>query len=223
MADLWTSKLSEYVDGTLAAPDRQALERHLGDCSECRITLDDLRVVVARASVLSDTAPTTNLWPGVASRIRPAGSDVRDIAAVRRERWTIRLTIPQLAAAGIALMLMSGGLAYRYAASASAGDSSTGFGAVGVMHAGTPRSQMVFDQAVAELQQILETGRGRLDSTTIRSLETSLATIDRAIDQAQYAVMADSANGYLRDHLEQTQRRKIALMRRAADLIEVAS
>ena len=152
MADLWTSKLSEYVDGALPAADRQALEQHLAGCGGCPGTLNDLRVVVAGASALSDAPPTSNLWPGIASRIRPAASDVHDIATARRRKWTISLTIPQLAAAGIVLMLMSAGLAYRYASSALPEGTSQTSGSLSVMHAGAPRSQMVFDQAVTELQ-----------------------------------------------------------------------
>ena len=224
MADLWTSKLSEYIDGTLSAADRQALEHHLVDCGECRVVLDDLRAVIVEASALSDAPPEADLWQGIAARIRPGGTEgVHDLTAVRRQRgWRISLTVPQLAAAGIALMLVSFGLAYRLVPPASpAGLVTTP--SMSVVPAGGPRSQLVFDQAVEELQLILEAGRGRLDTTTIRALETNLAIIDRAIGQAQQAVMADSANGYLRDHLEQTQRRKIALLRRAADLMEVAS
>jgi len=58
MADLWTSKLSEYIDGTLSAADRLAIERHLVDCAECRVILADLQTVVTEASALTDTPPT---------------------------------------------------------------------------------------------------------------------------------------------------------------------
>jgi anti-sigma-K factor RskA len=222
MADLWTSKLSEYVDGTLSAADRQALEGHLVDCGDCRVVLDDLQRIVSGASALGDQAPTADLWPGIEGRIRPSVTDIRDLGAERRRRWRVSLTLPQLAAAGIALMLVSFALASQLGPRSTTTTASSGDTAP-VLHVGTARSQAVFAQAVAELQEILESGRGRLDSTTIRALETNLAIIDRAISEAQQAVSADSANGYLRDHLEQTQRRKLDVMRRAADLIAVAS
>jgi len=84
-------------------------------------------------------------------------------------------------------------------------------------------SRVAVDQALLELQQILEAGRGQLDSTTIGVLEMNLAIIDRAIEQAQRAVAADPANGYLQDHVAATTRQKLALMRQAADLIVTAS
>ena len=54
-----------------------------------------------------------------------------------------------------------------------------------------------FDEAVADLQQTLEAGRGGLDAQTIRILETNLEAIDRAIEQCREALAADPANVYL--------------------------
>jgi hypothetical protein len=76
-----------------------------------------------------------------------------------------------------------------------------------------------YDQAVADLERVLAEGRGRLDTATVRVLEQNLATIDRAIAQAQLAVAADSANLYLNSHLAATMRRKLELLRQAAALV----
>src|SRR5919106_4321355 len=110
--DSWTDRLSEYVDGELPEWERVALESHLESCAECSIVVSDLRRVVRRARTLKDRPPATDLWPGIASRIgaTSAGSgNVVDLASRRRpaRRWAFSL--PQLAAAGIALMTASGG------------------------------------------------------------------------------------------------------------------
>jgi hypothetical protein len=76
---------------------------------------------------------------------------------------------------------------------------------------------------VADLERILQDGRGRLDSTTVRVLEQNLAVIDAAIAQARRAVAADSANLYLNSHLAETMRRKLELLRQAASLVATAS
>jgi len=73
------------------------------------------------------------------------------------------------------------------------------------------------------LERILQDGRGRLDSTTVRVLEQNLAVIDAAIAQARRAVAADSANLYLNSHLAETMRRKLELLRQAASLVATAS
>ncbi len=224
MADLWTSKLSEYIDGTLSAADRQAVERHLVDCAECRVVLGDLRTIVAEASVLTDTPPAADLWHGIANRISAVGDGVYPIQAARgRRSRRISFTVPQLVAAGIALVILSGAVGRSLVSSpASEAPPLPGSG-LSVFQTAATGSNVAVDQALLELQQILEAGRGKLDSTTIQILETSLAVIDRAIGQAQQAVAADPANRYLQDHLAATMRRKFALMRQAADLVGTAS
>ena len=72
-----------------------------------------------------------------------------------------------------------------------------------------------YDATVTELQQLLATERGQLDSSTVRILEQNLAVIDRALNEARRAVAKDPANPYLRAHLASTMRRKVDLLRRA--------
>src|SRR5260370_34349398 len=67
--DVWTDRLSEYLDGTLAGSERAALDAHLAGCAACAATLEELRRVVARAQNLQDWPPAMDLWPGVAERI----------------------------------------------------------------------------------------------------------------------------------------------------------
>src|SRR2546430_14202811 len=67
MKDNWTDRLSEYVDGTLGAGERAALEAHLAGCAACAATLEDLRRVVARARALDDRPPAADLWPKIAA------------------------------------------------------------------------------------------------------------------------------------------------------------
>jgi hypothetical protein len=79
-----------------------------------------------------------------------------------------------------------------------------------------------YAQAVADLERVLATGRGQLDSTTVRVIEQNLAAIDRAIAQAQAALKADPSNLYLNSHLAETMRRKLDLLRQAAALASVS-
>jgi hypothetical protein len=93
---------------------------------------------------------------------------------------------------------------------------------------GTPvswqrRAAPGYDAAVADLERVLEQGRGRLDTTTVRVLEQNLRVIDRAIEQARRAVAADTANAYLNSHLAETMRWKLDLLRQAATLVSAAS
>ncbi|HET6578696.1 MAG TPA: zf-HC2 domain-containing protein [Gemmatimonadales bacterium] len=238
MSDQWTDRLSEYLDGELP-PDRRAeLEAHLRHCVACGAVLADLKRIVTRAQGLEDRAPERDLWPGVAARIgaaAPGSRRARPSGAPRR-RWSFSL--PQLAAAGIALMALSGGAAWllrplgRVPLASQPSPAATrwearqlpGQGDGGVLAvAARPRGERSYDAAVADLERVLEAGRGRLDTATVRVIVRNLATIDSAIAQAQRAVAADSANLYLNSHLAETMRRKLELLRQAATLVSSVS
>src|SRR6478672_1878636 len=106
MADQWTDRLSEYLDDELAPDERRQLEAHLAQCRECAGTLDQLRTVVARAGVLQPTRPSNDLWPGIEARLT---SRRQALAFRARAARRISFTLPQLVAAGLALMVLSGG------------------------------------------------------------------------------------------------------------------
>jgi hypothetical protein len=84
-------------------------------------------------------------------------------------------------------------------------------------------AEQKYDAAVAELEQVLQQGRGTLDTTTVHVLERNLALIDRAIADARRALAADPHNAYLNAHLAGTMRRKIDLLRQAAAIVAARS
>jgi hypothetical protein len=220
----WTERLSQYTDGELTAADRVALEAHLATCEECTRTLQELERVVARARHLEDRPPTAELWSAIAARIdtAPAADDVVPIDRPRRR--TISFTMPQLAAAAIAAVLLSASGAFL----ALRVGSSTPAPLVVVEAPTVTVSPVGFDEArygaaVLELEQVLAAGRDRLDTATVRILETNLQIIDAALADAQAALAADPANAYLSGHLADTMRRKVALLKRATALVAAAS
>jgi len=221
MSDTWTDRLSEYIDGTLAKTERGALEAHLADCEACRTTLDELRRVVARARALDDRPPASDLWPAIAEQIGVSSGAHRVVSlAAHRTRRRVTFTVPQLAAAAALLLLLGSGGAYlalhRPPAGAIAQRGDLTVSPVGWVEKTSSR----YDAAVAELQSSLEQGRasGRLDSATVRVLTQSLVTIDSAIVQARRALAADPGSAYLNQHLADTMRRKLELLRRASAL-----
>ena len=227
MTDPWTDRLSEYLDGELPAEERTALESHLRHCVACGAALADLKRIVRRAGALDDRPPERDLWPGIAARIGvPAAvSKVAETRLAGRtpRRWAFSLA--QLIAAGIALMALSGAAAWLLHPTGPALVLTHQPAPVVVpVAAGSARpAERSYDLAVAELQQVLAQNRGRLDTTTVRVIEQNLATIDRAIAQAQRALAVDSANIYLNSHLAETMRRKLELLRQAAALVSAVS
>lgn len=229
MNDQWTDRLSEYVDGELPDGDRIALEAHLQTCRHCSEIVSDLRRVVRRARTLKDPVPPRDLWPGIASRIRASAEAPRDIVDLESRRRTRRwaFSLPQLVAAGIALMMVSGGTVWLVSLS-NRPDVVTQIVTVpssenpAISVAARPNASQSYAAAVADLERILAQGRGSLDSSTVRVIEQNLAAIDRAIADARRALEADSGNLYLNTHLAETMRRKLDLLRQAAALVPVS-
>jgi hypothetical protein len=168
--------------------------------------------------------PGADLWPGIAARIGASGNVVPfPLTTARR----ISFTIPQFVAASLALMVVSGGMVWL----ARAGGSRTDVAPVSA-EAPVRRAPEIlpvdfadpqYDQAVADLEETLQVGRGRLDSETVRVLEANLQAIDRAIEQSLQALEADPASLYLNAHLATARQRKLALLRRASALAGVES
>ncbi len=219
--DAFTSQLSEYLDDELSAAERRIVETHLAECEACRTTLKDLRRVITQAASLKDSAPANDLWPGVDSRIR-AGSTSARISPFRRAiSARLSFTIPQVAAAGLALMVLSGGLVWM----ARSGDPRADVQPIRAQGqeaepalAPANFADKHFDAAIAELERTLDEGRKSLDPETVRVLELNLAAIDRAIDQCRRALESDPSNVYLNTHLADARQRKLVLLRRATAL-----
>ncbi len=228
----WTSRLSEYLDNELSPPERAAADAHLRTCAACRATLDELRAVTARAHALSDHAPARDLWPAIAAAI---GSEMSPLAPRRQRtprRWSFSL--PQLAAAAVLLVTASGAAVWSLAGrgatavataprpSARTSPTTPPLRATSFT-AQRPTAEQSYDAAVADLQRVVEAGRGRLDEKTLQIVRKNLATIDTAVAQARRAVEQDPANAYLNTYLARTMRRKIDLLRQVAALTAIES
>ena len=221
MNDQWTNRLSEYIDGELDSTERAALEAHLATCGHCYATLGDLRQVVARAKSLADTPPATDLWPDIHARLmRGRGAVVSQPGPARARRFSF--SIPQLLAASVALILLSGGsvwLAVQRSTNTAAEPAVTTQPSTARVANWTGAT----DVAIAELQAALVQNEKRLDSTTVRIVRKNLAIIDRAIADARIALRNDPGNAYLNLHLADTMRRKVELLRRVNDMAAARS
>ncbi len=230
----FTDRLSDYLDGELPPDEQLAVESHLNGCPACAAVLAELRAVVQRTGRLEPRPPQADLWPGISARIEGASANVMPF--LLRTPRHVTFTLPQLAAASLLIAAVSGGLvwslprgsAVEMARSAEASrpvdPQSTASSVVerqpfaeGVAEPVALADQQ-YDAAVADLEQALKLGRGRLDTATIAIVEHNLTTIDEAIRQAREALAADPSNSYLSSHLVEARRRKLDLLRRATAL-----
>ncbi|MCK5439754.1 MAG: zf-HC2 domain-containing protein [Gemmatimonadetes bacterium] len=103
MSEHPTERLSAYIDGDLAAAERTSVEHHLETCADCQRVLADLRGIVVRARALEDHPPENDLWTGIEEQL-----DDRSIVVpleTHRARRRLSFTLPQMAAAAVALIL----------------------------------------------------------------------------------------------------------------------
>jgi Putative zinc-finger len=202
--------LSEYLDGELDAAGRQSIHAHVSTCLSCRRDLDALRAVALRARTLQDRGPDAELWPGIAERI--ASGNAAGAPARRTRRFSF--TLPQLVAAGLALIVLTGALVSL----ARVGGTRTDFPPVAA--GDRTAADGAYSAAIADLQRSLDAGRSRLDEHTLRVLDANLATIDEAIAQASRALSDDPGNVYLNTYLAEARWRKLEMLRHAAAIVE---
>jgi anti-sigma factor RsiW len=231
-------RLSGYLDGELSEADGTALERDLETDPDLARLLNELREVRRWAGEAAERAPDRDLWPQIAARIE--AERVVELDTARNSRRRLSFTVPQFAAAMIAtLVLGSGALWVAKAVGEFAGGEPTTIAATDTEDAtrtsattGNYPVRLVesaerrnpsrkSDVAIAELEARLAEGRHNLDSTTVRILEESLATIDRAIESASAALEADPGNIWLNRHLADSKSRKVRLLEKAAALSAV--
>jgi len=233
----WTDRLSEYLDDDLSIREKRELEAHLTTCAECSDTLKGFQDVVARARALVDVAPENDLWKGIAHSIASVAQEddqVIDLTA-RLGRvdplevdGRIRLSVSQLVAASLAMMIASGALAWSLrpmatgtlsgeALSVEALSVEATSGPAAVVQASLPiEMDESYVQDLARLEELVEAHRSELAPNTLRILEKNLAIIDRAIEESSAALLADPSNQYLREHLNRSVRRKVDYLRDAS-------
>ena len=214
--DHLNEQLSAYLDGELTAEEIAAADAHLAACAQCRADYEGLKRVLRRAGSLDDRPPEKDLWAGIQSRIGSGSTaDVIPLSSRRR----VSFTLPQLAAAAVALMALSAG-AVRLTSNGSRLPSTDNRLPTVVAVSNNPADITVasYDSAITGMQQLLRDRRGQLDTATVRVVEQSLAVVDAAIKQARDAVRRDPGNMYLNGQLQRTLDRKLDVLRQAVTL-----
>jgi anti-sigma factor RsiW len=232
--------LSDHLDGLLQAEARGEVLAHLRSCASCARLAEQLDSIRRQARALGPVQPPRDLWPGIRARLDEP--DVVALPVARHEhdrvapwRRVVRLTVPQLAAAGLVLALLSGAGVWALLLPSSTGPSVAGAGGIADEperpaaslvggDAGTgPVADADRGGAVEELRAIVDEARGRLDANTVQVLERNLIVIERAIAEARAALDMDPANAFLQDHLRSSEDRRRDYLEQARTLVDRSS
>ncbi len=219
--DCKTELLSEYIDGELEPVARGELEKHIATCGPCRGLVTELRNVVRRGGAFEHGGPHQDLWPGIAARIGVTTAVQKLTIPKQSARRRVSLSVPQLLAAGIAMVSLVGTAGWMGAQLSRSVVDPQAFAMETPGEVETLVSVSVgtrYDEAVAELMATLEREREWLNASTIRVVEENLLIIDGAIARAREALQQDPESEYVRHHLERTVRQKLGLLRRVTQM-----
>ena len=211
-------QLNDFREGLLKSNEREVVQAHLEGCSRCRGELEGLTQLAAdMAGLPLEAEPPRDLWPQISWRVE--GEKVREATPVPAEKHGRRVSLPawQFLAASIALMVISGGIVWAFLSGGTTMDLPSGVPVVtSVQSVSWEEAYRGYDEAVADLEDVLERGRDILDPETVRVLQESLQAIDLAIEEAGAAVREDPASPVLQRFLAENLRKKMDLLRRAA-------
>jgi hypothetical protein len=219
--------LNDYVDNALGPIERDAVERHVGECAACRAVVDDLREIARATRALGAIEPPPAVWQRLEQDLRklPAGA-----ALPQRPAW-----MPQsrqlgwlAAAAALVLAVLVGlrmgplapgtapppaGTASTAAAPAAAGDPSES------VESELRQAEEHYDKAIKGLEQIANAGEGALDPATAATLRKNLSVIDQAISESRAAVHSQPNSEPAQASLLDNFRAKIGLLQDTVALI----
>ena len=192
--DRFTDKLSDYLDGGLDRSAESDVATHLGSCAECRETLSDLRGLKGAAASLDRLEPSKEIWNRVAA----------SIGATRRTWWRTLLPVAAVLLVGTTAALLLPLISQPPAPE------------------GAPEWKLAeekYESTLAGLEDIVTKDRSALDPKLADSLQSSLAVLDRAINESKAAAESDPADPIAQESLFEVLQRKLTLLENTVLLI----
>jgi hypothetical protein len=201
--------LSAYVDESVRADERVAVERHLRTCAQCRALADDFAAIRDAAGSLEPLVPPARVWHQLSAAAT---------AQPRRVRFGWFDWRP-LTAAAMAVLIATGlwrvGTLLQPAATtpaptqvALAGDADTD---------SDPETH--YTVAIAQLEEVTRADRDVLDQETAGAMNAGLTVIDDAIVESRAALRSEPQSESAQESLFAALRRKVALLQEMVALI----
>lgn len=180
MTCLTEERIQQWADHELDAVAREAAERHLEECQDCRRAADQLIALIEEAEALPrELQPERELWPEIAARLAPS-NPMRRLTPV----W-MQVT----AAAAVLALGVWIGTEWRSTSE--------------------PSPEPVVDPGYAQLASEVETLRAQVellvtqradqfDPETVAAVNETLATLHTAGEEISHALERDPGNRRLR-------------------------
>ena len=190
-------QLDAYLDGTIAAGERVAIDAHLDQCAACRDALDAMRRILAESHTLPrEILPARDLWldlaPRLASRAKPPAA------------WRSWPRSPAGLAAAAVLLIALGGAIGATTTHWLRPATDTAFAV----------ARARYTAATAILAEQLAADPTLLAVTTRSVIAQDLGILDAAIHEAETALAADPGNAALEQMLLTREQQRLDLLER---------
>jgi len=206
--DPFTDLLSDYVDGVLSAAEREKLDAHLAECTDCLALVGDLRSVRREARLLPPIEPPEHVWDSIADRIR-----TRDISDARRSSFHTALAVAAALVLGVSLWIA---IAPREPDRPYIEDPEA---LADMVTEELRAAESHYENAITGLEQIIAQNKGSLPSELNQTITESLDLIAQTIDESRNAIATNPDSSVAQESLLEAFRRKVSLLRNTVLLI----
>ena len=210
------TRINDYLDGVLGAADHADLEAHVRVCASCHNEVEATRQLLAALHALPQgIAPERDLLPGIHQAI-----DREQVVALEgwrsRSLWSMRWAV----ATAAVLLVMATAVITQVVAKKQQTRSVALPTAVHNTLVSQQLNQLEgkYENAIAELQQLIEAQRSELAPSTLQLLEHNLRVIDAAIRESRAALQQDPANDLVNEMLWSAYEKKLELLRRVTTI-----
>ncbi len=214
------SHITDYVDGSLGAGDRAAIDKHLEDCGACRALVADFRELRRAAAALEAMDPPPRAWSRIALTLRESSVASRQSSVVSRQSPVVsRLSTVWLAAAAALVLATAGGFWMNRTPRAGAGTVPAAEPSAEAVEAELAQAEQHYQKAISGLEHIANAEKGTLDPKTGATLQKNLAVVDEAINESRAALHTQPNSAPAQRSLLESFKAKVDLLQSTVALI----
>jgi anti-sigma factor RsiW len=211
----YVTLIQEAIDGDLDAAARAELDAHTAGCEACRTLLADLQEIARASGELPLHTPRPQVWTHIRSRLE------QEQAARPRPFWTGTRVVLAMAASLVVGIGASLWVLRAPATGTQAAVTQSGKDLVKDVDEHLRIADSHYEQAIAGLEQVVQTEQASLDPAVAETLRNNLGVIDKAIRESREAIKAQPHSELAQTSLFEALRQKVALLEDTIALINV--
>jgi anti-sigma factor RsiW len=217
--------LGDVLDGHLSADALAPIQAHLTTCTACAGLLADFARLQGAARSLGPITPPDHIWLEIAGRIhldaqtRPAAVSPASTtplpASARRsssDTWQWLGVAAALLVVTTAVYVASRPDAAAPMSSTSTESNVSAPATVETVEETLQRAQAEYERAIAQLETLVKSGDPGVSPETVATLQRSVTTIDKAIEESRAALTDNPTSQPARTSLFDALRSKVNLL-----------